>query len=86
MLDRSVINIDYCGALNFVFPGRTKLVFEAPNKNCSRQHFLARSPEHAQGELLGSCDVRRKCGRLRRPSVNLLLVYTLEGTVLIRST
>ena len=44
------------------------------------------SPEYAQGELLGSCDVRRTCGRPRRPSVNCLLVLTLETTVLIGST
>ena len=44
------------------------------------------SPEHAQGELLGYCDVHRTCGRPRCLSLNVLLVYTLEGTVLTRST
>ena len=43
--------------------------------------FIFSSPEHAQGELLGYCDVRPTCGRQRLP--RLLLVYTLEGTVLI---
>ena len=41
-------------------------------------HFKLTSAP-AQDELLGYCDVRRTCGR---PSVNCLLVYTLEGTFL----
>lgn len=48
--------------------------------------FLFSSPEHAHGELLGSCDVPRTCGRPSCPSVKFLLVFTQEGTVFIRST
>ena len=50
---------------------------------------LISSSEHAYDELLGYCDVYHTCGRSRhprRPSINFLLVYTLEGTVLTGST
>ena len=46
--------------------------------------FISSQP--AQCERLRSCDIRHTCGRPRRPSINFLLVYTLEGTVLIEST
>ena len=37
------------------------------------------SPELAQGELLGYRDVRRTCGRPRRPSVNFLACVHSRG-------
>ena len=48
--------------------------------------IFSSSPEHAEGEHLGLCDVRHARERPRRLRVNLLLVYTLVGTVLIGYT
>ena len=64
-----------------------KILFASESKQSIITVFFS-SPEHAQGELLGSCDVHRlyTCGRPRRSSVNFLLENTLEGTVLIAST
>ena len=45
-------------------------------------HLIFSSPELAQGELLGYCDVRRTCGRprrTRRPSVNFLACVHSSG-------
>ena len=47
------------------------------------QSCIIRANFYARGDLLELCDVHCRCGHRRHLFVNLLLVYTLEGTVLM---